>query len=299
MLPISIPNQAMSLKLGNGQSPTSCRKRNAIARRCSTCLKVSTVCPPPLHFYSFIAHPPASHPIHILDREQRPCSPTLFPPPYNIPRPRYSDWVVPLLAEAWDAGIPVISSTGNVEQAGLVDTMGDASPQRFVTPDNPLIVVGGASADGSPSQYNMPAGPPSNVNYDQQLQGGVTVYSHSENVEAAIPGNAEHPYDNYLINSGSSYACSYASGLAAYYLGLPTTVMPPRLADIPHEMKRILLRSARDGSQGGKGVIHNGVWDLPCSPPISPGSKKALRSSLSEAHRVLRKLKGLDGLMYE
>ncbi|KAL8755068.1 MAG: hypothetical protein Q9199_003889, partial [Rusavskia elegans] len=225
--------------------------------------------------------------------------PQHYSPPYNIPRPRYSDWVVPLLAEAWDAGVPVISSTGNVEQAGLVDTMGDASPQRFVKPDNPLIIVGGASADGSPSQYIMPAGPPSNnVDYDQQLQGGVTVYAHSENVEAAIPGNAEHPYDNYVTNSGASYACSYASGPEAYYLGLPTTVMPPRRVDNPQEMKRMLLRSARDGSQGGKGVIHNGVWDLPCSPPISPGSKMALRSSLSEADRVLRILKGLDGLMY-
>ncbi|KAL8728048.1 MAG: hypothetical protein Q9166_005648 [cf. Caloplaca sp. 2 TL-2023] len=223
-----------------------------------------------------------------------------YNPPYNIPRSRYSDWMVPLLAEAWDAGIVVVASTGNNNHP--IDVQGDSSPQRFVTHDNPLIVVGSADADGSPSFFNMPPGPPRGTNFDQRLQGGITVYAYGARVKAAIPGNAEHPNDNYHLNRGSSFSCSFTSGLAAYYLALPTISWPLQLDRIPQAMKRLIVNSARDGTHGGRGHVYNGVWELPCSPP----SKRAVGVTGSEAyitnsslfdslggHRILRRLKVL------
>ncbi|KAL8964454.1 MAG: hypothetical protein Q9197_006920, partial [Variospora fuerteventurae] len=226
--------------------------------------------------------------------------PRHYAPPNNIPRPRYSDWLVPLLVEAWDTGITVVTCTGNT---GPVSVMGDASPQRFVTPNNPLIVVGSVDADGSASYFNLPVGPPT-INFDRRLQGGVTVYAPGADIKAAIPGTPEHPFDNYAVVSGSSFSCSITSGLAAYYFGLPTESWPaPR--DIPMAMKRKLIQTSRDGSQGGLLVVHNGVWDLPCQAPPPPTKKKArdvlksggrddLTQARKEALRASRKLKGLE-----
>ncbi|KAL8772318.1 MAG: hypothetical protein Q9209_002530 [Squamulea sp. 1 TL-2023] len=208
-----------------------------------------------------------------------------YHPPYNIPKPKDSDWWVPLLAEAWDVGIVTIISGGNLD---VVKTMGETSPQRFGTADNAVINVLGVDKDGDRAGHNLPMAP-SQSGRDATLQGHETVFAHAVDVRTADIDPVQT--NKYKISTGNSVACPQVAGLAAYFLGLPNTVVPPQ-KEIPMAIKKHLMELARDGSHGGKGVAYNGVWEAPCGA-LSKRETKA-RNRFDAANEVYWKLMGFD-----
>lgn len=88
--------------------------------------------------------------------------------------------MVPLLEGNHGCGYPIIAPNENVEQSGVADTIlgGEQAYSDLSHQATALVVVWGASTDGSPPQYSTPVRPPENVNYDQQVQGGVTANVH-------------------------------------------------------------------------------------------------------------------------
>ncbi|KAL8781313.1 MAG: hypothetical protein Q9213_006062 [Squamulea squamosa] len=159
--------------------------------------------------------------------------------------------------EAWDVGIVTVISGGNLD---VVETMGEASPQRFGTPDNAVINVLGVDRNGDRAAHNLPIAP-ARSGRDATLQGHETVFAHAVDVRTA---DSDPVMTNkYKLATGNSVACPQVAGLAAYFLGLPNSVVPPQ-RDIPMAIKKHLMELARDGSHGGKGVAYNGVWEAPC-----------------------------------
>ena len=147
---------------------------------------------------------------------------------------------------------------------------GNASPQRFGTTANALITVGSVNGMGRKSLFNIPPGPPQPlINPPETLEtntvGTISIYANADTIAVADgrPGGSGLWEGVY----GTSFATPQIGGLAAYILGLPRDNIP-LLHTLSMNMKRTLVRLARDNSRDGEGVAYNGVHELLCSTPI-------------------------------
>lgn len=210
--------------------------------------------------------------------------------PYNIPRPYYADPWVDALAQAWDAGVVTVFPTGNKPNSIGITNLGGATPQRYATSNNPMIVVGSIDRIGSKSDFTVrpgaPSGPPG-FGGDTHLIGSISVYAHAQGIEIASSSSPS----GYTTGIGTSYACPQIGGLAAYILGLPALSKPVYLRALPMAMKNYIVKNARDDVHDGVGTAYNGVRELPCSEGTSVTKKRRSKGGLKDEI-------SLDGLEY-
>ncbi|MCJ1427877.1 hypothetical protein MMC29_005783, partial [Sticta canariensis] len=179
----------------------------------------------------------------------------------NILPPRQSDFMLPLLRDAWDHKIVTVVSVGNQPKWRL----GDRSPQRFGRVNNALITVGALDERGERSPANMVEGPAAGSD-EIHLVGSTTVYAQGRKVKAA------KAYGTYEYRSGSSFAAPLVAGLAAYLAGLPGS----RTLSSMEMKQKIVILSRSYGAIDAPGLIYNGVRELQqACPPTSP--RKARR----------------------
>ena len=197
----------------------------------------------------------------------------------NIVPPRRSDYMLPLLANAWDNGIVTVVTAGNTPWSRL----GERSPQRYGREDNALITVGSMDEHGRISPWNTPEGPVSVVE-DFALVGSTTVYAQGERVKTA------KPYGTYHYIDECSFAAPQVAGLAAYLAGLPGS----RTLNSMEMKQRILSLSRWHGAIDGAGLIYNGVREQACQAFAASNSRRRVNeaSVLEEmeekiAHRAL------------
>ncbi|KAL8810813.1 MAG: hypothetical protein Q9200_002281 [Gallowayella weberi] len=211
-----------------------------------------------------------------------------YEPPYNIPPLSTMEWWVPLLAEAWRAGIVTVVSSGNVVTTGEYFAQGDVSPQRFARPNNPLINVAAIESNGNYWPFNLPTGSHRSFVLDGPLTGENTIYALAVDIQVAN-GDMFKPGD-YRVDSGTSYAAPQVGGLAAYFMTLPTTRAPP-LQQLPMTVKNHLTRLARSPGTEAAGTAYNSIWEQPCGP-IS--KREESENEMKVMDEALRKLKELD-----
>lgn len=177
--------------------------------------------------------------------------------------PRRSDYMLPLLANAWDHGIVTVVSGGNRRDLRY----GDRSPQRYGREDNPLITVASVSETGTRSPFNSLPGISSELE-DLRLVGSTTVYAQGEEVKTA------KAYGNYKYSTGASFAAPQVAGLAAYFMGLPGS---RELS--PMEMKEKIVSVSRwQGAIDAAGLIYNGVRELALQCPPTNTRKSRRRA---------------------
>lgn len=167
-----------------------------------------------------------------------------------------SDPIIQILEDAWAADIVFTACAGNQKNGPL--NIGTLSPQRYGTPNNPLITVGGIEADGSISDITARQGPSqlfSGNPITATLVGSITTYGSITQV-AANSGDDRSASDE----TGTSGANAYVAGLAAYLLGLPDDL--PNLqhgGTVAMDVKNFIVSTsfARDDARQGGPVATN------------------------------------------
>lgn len=185
---------------------------------------------------------------------------------YRIKPPQKSDYWLPLLASAWDAGIVTVTGGGNRPER----TLGDISPQRYGRVDNPLITVASLDATGLVSKINTRIAA-SRDGADPELTGAYTVNAQGGQVKVAVA----HEGTYYRYSDGVSFAAPQVAGLAAYFMGLPNNGLPanPALA-----VKERMVSLRRDlNIPDGFAAAYNGVRELACSSTNTRKSRREAR----------------------
>lgn len=185
---------------------------------------------------------------------------------YRITPPQKSDYWLPLLVSAWDAGIVIVIGGGNRPER----TLGDVTPQRYGRVDNALITVASLDASGLFSKINTRIAA-ARDGVDPELTGAYTVNAQGGQVKVAVA----HEQTYYRYTDGASFASPQVAGLAAYFMGLPNNGLPanPVLA-----VKQKLVALRRDlHNVDGYAAAYNGVRELACSSTNTRKSRREAR----------------------